>query len=233
MHALTGLHVLRLPVGGEQMLAHQLDGLFGRRVGEVVGGGGHQGLHRVGEDIDAGVGGDGGGHTGGEHSVQNGHIGQEAVLHQGVLDLLLRVGDDGKAAHLGASAAGGGHRDKLAVPHVAGLGGEEDDGLGRIDGGAAAEGDDSVGLELQNGVHTPGDGGNVRVGLHLVENAVLRPGLIQHIGDVAHFPAGGHKAVGDDEDPVQLGGKGLQSAPCHDLGTHAEGVHMLTSLLSR
>ena len=225
MHALPGLHVVRLPVGGEQVLAHQLDGLLGRRVGEVVGGGGHQGLHRVGEDVDAGVGGDGGGHAGGEHGVQDGHVGQEAVLHQGVLDLLLRVGDDGEAAHLGAGAAGGGHGDELAVPHVAGLGGEEHDGLGRVDGRAAAEGDDGVGLELQDGVHAPGDGGDVRVGLYLVEDPVLRPHLVQDLSDIAHLAAGGHEAVGDDENFVQLGGNGLQAAAHHDLGPHAEGVH--------
>ena len=102
VHPLPGLAVLGVLIGGQQVALDQLDGLFRRRVGEVGGLGGHKGLHRMGEHVDAGVRRHGRGHAGGQLRVQNGDVGQQAVLHQGIFDPLLLVGDHRKAAHLRA-----------------------------------------------------------------------------------------------------------------------------------
>ena len=227
VHPLPGLAVLGVLIGGQQVALDQLDGLFRRRVGEVGGLGGHKGLHRMGEHVDAGVRRHGRGHAGGQLRVQNGDVGQQAVLHQGIFDPLLLVGDHRKAAHLRAGAAGGGDGDELAVPHVPLPGGEEHDCLGRVDGGAAAEGHHRIGLELQNLLHASGDGGDVRVGLHVGEDLELAAVAQQPVGDIIRFAALGHELVRHQKDPVQPLGQRVHATSDHNFCTNTEGVHML------
>ena len=78
---------------------------------------------------------------------------------------------------------------------------EQPHSLGRIDGGAAAQGDDDVRLEGAHGLHAPHDGFHVRIRLHVGINlavAILLP-LAEIIKDLIHIAQLYHGGIGDDE----------------------------------
>ncbi len=94
--------------GAEQILLHDVDGLEGQGIGEHGVEGGHIGLDGVGQGVHTGVGHQLGGHGLGQGRVDDGHVGGDIEVGQGVLDALLVVGDDGEGGDLGGGAGGGG-----------------------------------------------------------------------------------------------------------------------------
>ena len=134
----------------------------GQRVGEVAVGGGNISLDGVGHGVHTGVGDEFLRHGVGQLRVNDGDIGGDLKVGDGVLDTLLVVGDDGERRDLGRGAGGGRNgaemglaaqrRDAEHLAHI--LKGDigvlvlDPHGLGGIDGGAAADCDDPVGLEF-------------------------------------------------------------------------------------
>ena len=255
----AGLDVVGVVVGARQVLEDELHGTQGKAVGVV---GRHDrdiGLEGVREDIDARGGGQALGL--GHHvvGVDNGHVGHELVVGQRPLGAGLGVGDDGERRHLGAGAGGGGdgHEEGLGAAlgvlvdaladvhevhgHVleALLGvlihGPHD--LAGVHGGAAADGDDAVGVEgaqqlqalqavLQLGVGR--DGPEARVGDAL---------LVKRRLDLRGEAGGVQEGVGHDEGAllaVDLGelaqGDGHAALLEEDLLGGTEPQHVLTPL---
>ena len=229
VHPLPGLLVGAVVVGPLQVLEHHADGVEGQAVGVVGGQHRNIGLDGVGQNIHAGVGGHRLGHRHDELGVHDGHVGGEFVVGQGVLDVVLLVGDDGEGGDLRTGAGGGGDADQLglfaqfrevvgALADVkelllhAGKGDirvlvEHPHPLGGVHGGAAPQGDDDVGLEVVHRLHTPHDGVHRGVGLHLGEDlGVAVDGALsqvpQHLVDVAQLH---HRLVGDDKGPADVG----------------------------
>ena len=163
------------------------------------------------------------GHRLGQIGIDDGDVGGDLKVGQGVLDALLVVGDDGEGGDLGGGAGGGG--DGAEVSLGAQLGQAEDlahilegdlgvlildpHGLGRVDGGAAAHGDDPVGLELAHGLGAAHDGGDGGIGLNALEDLDLHAGLLQ-IGDDAVQETKALHGAAADTDHRPLAGQCLQ-----------------------
>ncbi len=135
----------------------------------------------------------------------------------------LLVGDDGEAGDLGAGAGGGGDGDQfgllaqfrelertladvqeaLAQAVEAGVRMlvEQPHALGRVDGRAAADGDDDVRLEGVHGLDAAHDALNGRIALHVgVDLAVaVLLALAQVVQHLVHVAQLHHHRVGDDE----------------------------------
>lgn len=157
----------------------------------------------MGENVHPRVGGDGGGDGDHQLRVQDGHRGLEGLVGEGVLDPLLRVGDDGVVRHLAASAAGGGDGEGLPdLPHPRGVGRHGPDRLGRVDGASAAQGDHHIGAAGQQGLYAADHVGDGRVGHHVGVDGDLAVGEVgcDPVGD----PGGDHKLVRHQKDPAPL-----------------------------
>ena len=188
-------------IGLRQILKDHLKAPQGKAVGVVRCHHGGVGFQGVGHCVDAG----GGGQTpGGVHHhvcIHDGHVGHQLIVGQRILDTALLIGDDSKGCHLRAGTGGGGHGHEVGLfahlgegidsladvhephghIHEVGLGMLVHDphDLGRVHGGAAADGDDHVGLE---GGHLGGAGlgaGEGRIGSHIVEAGVTDAHFIQ------------------------------------------------------
>ena len=220
-HVIAGLDVGGLAVGGRQVVEHELRGLQRDGVGVVGRHDGDVGLHGVGEDVDAGGGGEALGLRHHVVGVDDGHGRHELVVRDGPLDAGLGVRDDGERRDLGAGARGGRDRDELgllahlleAVDALADV--HEVDGhvvelllrvlvhgphdLAGVHRGAAADGDDHVRLERAEQLHALLGVLQLRVGRDApeagVDDAHLVQGLLDLLGEAGLVQEG----VRDDE----------------------------------
>ena len=155
-----------------------------------------------------------GGHGVGELGVDDGDIGRDVEVGQRVLDALGVVGNDGERGDLGSGAGGRGDGAEVSLlaklregerldDVLEGLLGvlvEDPHGLCGVDRGAAAQGDDPVGLELAHGLgalHHRGDG---RIGLDALEELDLKAGVLEVLLDVLKEAAATHGAAARDDD---------------------------------
>ena len=219
------LGLLAAAEGGGQALPGQNKGLLRQGVGVHVGPGGDIGLGGMGEHVHAGVRRHLGGHPGQKHRVQHRLVGQQCVVHQGVLHPLFAVGEYGEGGDLRAGTGGGGHRPEGDLPGGPQLFAVLHHGLGAVQGGAAPEGHHRLGLEvgqcpgplchhLQRRVgHHAGKGlhgAAGQPGLHLIQQAGLGQKVV---GDHHHPPAG----------QLLQGGQGIRAKG--DSGFQLESFH--------
>ena len=208
-------------VGGRQIFKQQLQSPQRQTVGIVRGHHGGVGLQSVGDGIDAGGGSE---PLGGVHHhvrVHNGHVGHQLVIRQGVLDPGLLVGDHREGGHLGAGAGGGGngHEEGLfahfgegihpladvrkAHGHILevrfGMLVEHPHVLARVHGGAAAHGDDHIGLEGAHLLRAGLGAGQGGVGGYIGEAGVPDAHFVQFVLDGLGIAAPIQEGVGDDE----------------------------------
>ena len=169
--------------------------------------------------------------------VHDGHFRQQLVVRQRVLDAGGFIGDDGEGSHLGAGTGGGGDGDEIrlfahlgegvdtladiheAHGHVLeirlGMLVQNPHDLARVHGGAAANGEDQVGLEgchLRRALSGTGEGG---IGSHVVEGGVGDPHGVQLLLHRLRVAVLVQERVGDDEGLLvifQLGQSHRQAA---------------------
>ena len=199
VHLAAGVGIVTACVGADEELARDLNGLLGQSARELVVVGGDVGLDGVGHDVHTRIGGDGGGNRLDQHLVQDGLVGEQIVVHQGVLTACGGVGDDGEAGDLATRTRGGGDGDEVRIVILVELTGELLDGLGGVDGRAAAHADDAGGLGLHNGSHARDDLLHGGIGHHVGEQVVVNVRLVQAGGEEGDHAAGDHEGVGDDE----------------------------------
>ena len=199
------------------------DGEDGQRVGVVAVGGGNISLDGVSHCIHTGVGDQLLGHGLGQIGIDDGDIGGDLKVSDGVLDALLIIGDDGEGGHLSGGAGGG--RDGAEVglaaerrnaEHLAHLlKGDlrvlvlDPHGLCGINGGAAAHGNDPVGLKLQHGLGTAHDGLHGRIGFDALEQLHFHAGFLQVLHGTIQEAETLHGAAADT-DHCLFSGEGLQ-----------------------
>ena len=210
-HPLPRHGVGAVPEGGLQVLKGQLGGPDGQAVGHRVGPDRAHGVQAVGDHVQAGGGGDGGGHSVGQHRVHQGQPGEHGTAENGDFGVGGVVGEHRAPAHLAAGSGGGWHGNEgqrigdgpppQQLQAGAVHGGRSRSGLGAVHGGAAAQADDGPGPQLPGppgtGVHVVTGG----IGLHLrddVQHAAARA-LLQPRGHAAAVGEG----IGDDQRPVQ------------------------------
>ncbi len=106
--------------------------------------------------------------------------------------------------------------------------------LGRVDGAAAAQGDDDVGLVGDEALKALVDHRDRRIGLDLVEDRVGDPDLVQGLGHLLRQAELEQGLVRDDEGPLLPGelaqGEGKAAVLVVDLGRQAEPEHVLPPL---
>ena len=189
VHRVALIHIA--VIAADQIRLDHLDGVQGQRVGKVAVRGGDVGLNGVGHGVHAGVGDELLGHRVGQLGVNDGDIGRDLKVGNGVLDALLVIGDDREGRDLGGRTGGGGdgtevglaaqRRDAEHLAHIlkrdVGVLVLDPHGLGCVDGGAAADCDDPVGLELFHGGSTLHDRLHGRVGLDAFKQLYLHAGL--------------------------------------------------------
>ena len=199
------------------------DGEDGQRVGVIAVGGGDVSLDGVGHGVHAGVGHQLLGHGLGQIGIDDGDIGGDLKVRDGVLDALLVIGDDGECGHLGGGAGGGGdgaevglaaqRRDAEHLAHLfegdVGVLVLDPHGLCRVDGGAAAHGDDPVGLEFQHGLGAAHDGLDGGIGLDALKQFHFHAGFLQVADCAVEETEPLHGAAADADDGL-FAGKGLQ-----------------------
>ena len=229
MHLAAGVGIVTADEGADEELTRDLHGLFGQGTRELVVVGGDVGLDGVGHDVHARVGGDRGGDRLHQHLVQNGLVGEELLVHQGVLTALGGVGDNGEAGDLTARARGGGDGDEVGGIAFVELAGELSHGLGGVDGRAAAYADEAGGLGLHDGGHTGDDLLHGGIGHHVGEEAIGDVGLVQTGGEEGNHAAGDHEGVRDDEHRVEpQGGQSVQGVLAKEyFGIDVKVLHML------
>ena len=180
--------------GAAQALTDELDGFQMEHIRNDAVALGDVALNGVGQRVHARSGGQSLGHGSHHIRVHNGDLGDIVGIHADELPLLLHIGDDVVDGDLSSRTGGGGHSDgehsvllggghTLQRTHIGELGVVDDDadGLGRIHGGAAADGHDAVCLSGLEGCHAVlhiSDGG---VGLDLAVNGVGKACSIQQV----------------------------------------------------
>ena len=163
------------------------------------------------------------GHGLGQIGIDNGDIGSDLKVGDGVLDALLIIGDNGESGHLSGGAGGG--RDGAEVglaaerrnaEHLAHLlKGDlrvlvlDPHGLCGINGGAAAHGNDPVGLKLQHGLCAAHDGLNRGIGLNALKQLHFHAGFLQVANSAVKEAEPLHGAAADTDHGL-FAGKGLQ-----------------------
>ena len=90
--------------GIAQVLEDEADGFHGLAVCHIALHDRRVGLNGVGQHVEAGAGRQFVGHADDELGVDNGHVGRERVVGDGILDAGLLIGDDGEWRHLAARA---------------------------------------------------------------------------------------------------------------------------------
>jgi len=195
VHLLSRIQILGVGENRLQMRPHQMNCLFGHRVGKVVAGGGNVSLYSMGKDVHARIRRHGWRHTGGERGIQRRIIGQKAVVDERIFHTLRPVCNDGKPAHLGPGPAGGWYGDEGNIPQICLPPRKIDDGFCRIDGGSPAERQHRVRSKLQNVSHALSDHVNVRIGRDLRKNPELRAMAGQTVSDIGDLPAFFHKSI--------------------------------------
>ena len=212
VHVLTGLMVASIGLG--QPLDDLADAVQGVGIGEHRGAGGNVGLHAVGQSIHAGVSAQLGGHGVGELGVDDGDIRGDVEVGQRVLDALGVVGNDGERGDLGSGAGGRGDGAEMSlltqlreaerlddvIEGLLGILVEDPHGLSGIDGRAAADGDNPVGLELAHGLGALHDRLDGRIGLDALEQLDLETAFLKVVLDVLQEPAAAHRAAARNDD---------------------------------
>ena len=208
-------------IGDLEVGEDELHRLVGVGVGEGGGGRGHPGFQGVAHDVHARVRGHARWHLGGQRRVEDGDVRHHVGRDDGVLDVLDRVGDDGEGRDLGGrSARGGDGREAGLVPQRGhGAGGndvlelelrvlvEAPHDLGRVDGRAAADGDDPVGLKVEHGLGPSLHGLDGGIGLDAVDDDTLHPGLGEELDRLVEEAEFLHRAAaGDDRGLLALEG---------------------------
>ena len=190
VHGIALCHIA--VVAADEIRLNHLNGMQGQRVGKVAVGGGDIRLNRMGHGVHTGVGDQLFGHGVGQLGVNDGDIGGDLKVRDGILDALVIVGDDREGRHLGRSAGGGGdgaevclaaqRRDAEHLAHL--LKGDlgvlilDPHRFGCINGGAAADRYDPVGLKLQHCLGTLHDGGDGGIGLDALKQLDLHAGFL-------------------------------------------------------
>ena len=149
-------------VGGRQHRVGNAEALPGIHIRKHAGPGGHIGLHGVGQHIKAGIRDQPRRQPVQQVAVQNGGVGPQLGVHQGMLGL--SVGQDRKVRDLRAGAGGSGDGHQREVPL-----GKIGHGLGAVHGAAASQGHQQVRLELLQLCRALGGQGHRGVGLHGVK----------------------------------------------------------------
>ena len=221
VHGITLGHIAIVAV--HQIALDHADGKDGQRIGVVAVCGGNVSLHGVGHGVHTGVGNQLFGHGLGQIGIDDGDIGGDLKVSDGVLDALLIIGDDGESGHLSGGAGGG--RDGAEVglaaerrnaEHLAHLlKGDlrvlvlDPHGLCGINGGAAAHGNDPVGLKLQHGLCAAHDGLNRGIGFDALKQLHFHAGFLQVANSAVKEAEPLHGAAADTDHGL-FAGKGLQ-----------------------
>ena len=179
-------------------------------------------LDGVGERVHAGGGGQALGHGGHHFGIDDGDDGHIVRIDADELALVLHVGDDVVDGHLGGRAGGGGNgddrhagvlggRDALQTAHVGVLGVVDDDadGLGGVDGRAAADGDDVVRARGLEGGHAGLNVFNGGVGLDVGEQLVAQAVPVQNIGHLGGDAVAQQRGAGADQRLLEAAALGL------------------------
>ena len=206
-HIGTGFHVAAVGVGRLEILENGADGFHRHEVGDRLMVLAPVTLQRVGHGIQTGVHGRAGRDGGAQHGVDDGHLGHEDRVVDGLL--LGLVADDGDLSHFAAGSGRGRDRDDgqalcreglLPVIVFNGFAVAQGDGRGklrRVDGAAAADADDGVGLGLAGQAGGLNDAGELGVLFHAAEYgrdaAVLLLHLLCRRREV--LPAGDYAAL--------------------------------------
>ena len=106
MHLPPGVGIVIICLGAQQELAADFDSLLGEGAGKFIVLDADIGLQRVGHDVHPRIRRDRGWDTLDQDLIQDRFVRDQVVGRQGVFDVLLRVGNDGKAGDLAAGAAG-------------------------------------------------------------------------------------------------------------------------------
>ena len=173
------------------------------------------GLHRVGERVHAGGGGDLWRQLAGHLRVQDRVLRHQVQIHQRVFVMGIGIGDDGGDGGLRAGSGRGGHGDigRDLLPHLQqarhlahlGLRPHDPGGgrLGRVHGGTATDGDEALAAGVPIELLDPVDRVHRGIGLHLGKEGVGDTGLVQLRQDLrSQLPADG--GAGDDHDLLYL-----------------------------
>ena len=228
VHLFPGQQVCAVLKGQRQEAKHQRNRFLTQRVGEIVGSLGDVCLQRVGQHIHTCVGRYRGRGGNCKLRVQNGDRRAQRLAVQRILDPLCPVGDHGVVRDLRAGAAGGGHGKALppVCVDVQSLLRHRPDGLGRVDGGAAAHGDHDLRAAVLKGLDAGRhhlDGG---IRHHAVKYRYLAPGQVpRHL--IRHTDTR-HKTVGHNHNffvlhPAQAFQRALTKK---DSGAEAEFLHV-------
>ncbi|MEZ5208765.1 MAG: hypothetical protein R2690_17740 [Acidimicrobiales bacterium] len=178
-------------------------------------------LDVVRQGVEAGGGGDVRRQADGERRVGEDDLGQQVRREDDALDVGV-VGDDGRATDLAAGA--GGRRDGdevrdavldgasagdlvLVVEQVAVVGGHHADGLGDVEGGAAADPDDGVGTVGPVRLDAGRDLGDDRVADDAAERGGRQPGAVEPLHDGGEERQRRHADVGDQQRPGHAGAR--------------------------
>ena len=209
----VGARLMVALVGLGQPLDDLADGVQRVAVGVHGAGGGDVCLDGVGQRVHTGVGAQLGGHGVGELGVNDGDSRGDVEICQRVLDALLVVGDDGECGDLGSGAGRRGDGAELGLgaelregeghdgllEGLLGILVEQPHGLSGVDGRAAADADDPIGLEGLHGLGALHDRLDGRVGLDALEDLDLETGLLEVGLDVLQEAAAAHGAAAGDD----------------------------------
>ena len=178
MHAVALCHIAI--VGIDQIVLDHLDGVQRQRIGEIAVGGGNIRFNGVGHGVHTGVGNQLPGHGFSEIWIDDGHVGRDLKVGNRALDAFGIVRDDRESRHLGGRAGRGGNgaearllaqlRQTEYLAHIfkrrLRIFVLDPHGLGRVDGRAAAHGNDPIRLEADHGLRAAHDGLDRRIRLN-------------------------------------------------------------------
>ena len=206
-HIGAGFHVAAVGVGRLEVLEDRTDSFNRHQVGDGLVILAPVAFQRMGHGVQAGVHGRTGRHGGTQYGVDDGHLGHEDRVVDGLL--LGLVADDGDLSHFTAGSGRGRDRDDgqalcreglLPVVILDGFAVAQGDGRGklrRVDGAAAADADDGVGLGLTGKAGGFDDAGELGILLHAAENGNDAAVLLLHLlrGRSKVLAAGDHAAL--------------------------------------
>ncbi len=196
-------------------VGHPLLGPLGRQVGVPAGG---EALQRVAQDVHPGGGRDHRGLADREVRVDHGEGGPQGGVADAGLDVLVEDVEHAHRRRLAARAGGGrhgeqrqqrrgrrasaAHRGVDVVHELAGVGGEQVDGLAGVDRRAAADGEDRVeGTVLASEGDRVGEGDVGRLDPRLVVDDDLDAVGGDLVGDPRRVAGGGDAGVGHEQHP--------------------------------
>ena len=209
-------------VGCRQQRQYRAEGIFRQAVGDGACPGGDEGLRRVGKGIETRIRNELGGQGYEQVAVQNGRLGPQLGVDEGVLDPF--VGQNGEVRHLTAGAGGGGDGNEGCL-----AAGKIDHGLGAVHGAAAAQGHQHVrgeGLQGSGAFRRKGDGG-VGLDVGIVLDGFRLGCRADGRGSAVFVEIG----VCDDHQPPGMKvGQCLDSAGAgDDLGRCLKSIHCFTA----